>query len=138
VNLNAYCADLRLRLFEDIKSGRDPSLGTFDATVLKEGRTKGVVQLGTTRYEPQSLIFEFIFPDARTSSTVFTVTVDPPERIVFLPVPEWVIESIWQGDIAGSYHFESDAMALVAKFQDAMTPEGNAPLFGPQMAKRRE
>jgi hypothetical protein len=138
MTLNAYAAELRLRIFEEIKAGREPSLGSFDPLILKEARTKGTPQLGTTRYLPNELAFEFIFPDPKSSSTLLSVSVTPPERIVFLPVPEWVIESIWQGDIAGSYHFESEAMHLLESFGNLLTPEGNAPLFGPQLAKRRE
>ena len=57
---------------------------------------------------------------------------------MFLPVPDWVIESIWQGEISGSYHFESDAKALVEAFQAELSAENNPKWFLPQAAKRRE
>lgn len=137
--LNTYVAEKRLALFEELKRGASPSEGEFDATLLAEGRMKAAQpQMGTTRYEPNAIVIEFIFPDARSSATVFPVRLTPPERIVFLPVPEWVIESIWQGDIDGSYHFESDARALLATFEKGLEPEANAPWFGPRAAKRRE
>jgi len=55
-----------------------------------------------------------------------------------LPVPEWVVESIWQGDVAGSFHFERDAKRLLASFEQELEPDDNQKYFGPQMAKRRE
>lgn len=138
MSLNAFAATLRLRLFEDIKGGSDPSVGSFNAAILAEGRLKGTPQMGSTRYEPSALVFEFIFPDNVTVATVFTVTVDAPERIVFLPVPGWVIESIWQGEIDGSYHFESDALELVESFRRDLAADSNLAWFQKRQAKRRE
>jgi hypothetical protein len=66
------------------------------------------------------------------------VRVAAPERIVYLPVPEWVVESVWQGEVAGSYQFESDARRLVDKFQEETTTEGNTKWFQKQPPKRRE
>jgi hypothetical protein len=138
MKLNVFAAQKRLALFDELKSGLAPSEGSYNASALAEGRLKDEVQLGSTRFEPGAIHFEFIFPDSATSSTVVTVTLDPPERIVFLPVPEWVIESIWQGEISGSYEFESEAMARYSRFGGELEPENNAKWFGPQMAKRRE
>jgi len=138
MNLNAYAAQKRLALFDELRSGKAPSEGSFDAAVLAEGRLKGEAQLGSTRYEPSAIHFEFIFPDPTTTSTVLTVTLDPPEKILFLPVPEWVIESIWQGEISGTYEFETEALARYSRFGAELEPENNAKWFGPQMAKRRE
>jgi hypothetical protein len=138
MTLNEFAAKIRLKLFEEIRTGMTPSVGEFDATVLREGRAKGSAQMGTTRYEPHAILVEFIFPDSTSSATVLVIRIEPPERIVFLPVPEWVIESIWQGDISGSAHFESDANRMVSEFQDLLKPGANDGLFGPQPAKRRE
>lgn len=69
--------------------------------------------MGSTVYSPDSIQCEFIYPDPSSVPTVLTVSLIPPERIVFLPVPEWVVESIWQGEIAGSYQFESDARGMI-------------------------
>jgi len=138
MTLNAFAAEKRLKLFDELKRGSNPSEGSFDAAALAEGRMKGAPQIGTTRYEPRAIVFEFIFPDPRGGATVMPVRLDAPERIVFLPVPEWVIESIWQGDIDGSFHFESDAVALVESLKGELTPEGNAKWFEKRLAKRRE
>jgi hypothetical protein len=138
VNLNAFAAEKRRAIFDSLRAGHDPAEGSFNAETLKEGRMKGAPQVGSTRYEPHAIHFEFIFPDPSTTATVFTVTIVPTERIVFLPVPEWVIESIWQGDIDGSYHFESDAMTLMESFRGEVEPDKNLTWFGPRQAKRRE
>jgi hypothetical protein len=82
--------------------------------------------------------FEFIFSFSDGQTEVLQVKVTAPERIVYLPVPEWVVESVWQGEVAGSYHFESDARRLVDKFQGETTTEGNTRWFQKQPPKRRE
>jgi hypothetical protein len=138
MQLNAYAAQKRLALFEEIRNGQNPSEGTFDEAVLREGRTKGQPQVGSTRYEPYAIILEFIFHDPRGATVIFPVRLEVPERIVFLPVPNWVVENIWQGDIDGMYHFESEARRLLALFSEELEPEKNAVWFGPRAAKRRE
>ncbi|MFQ3669602.1 MAG: hypothetical protein SNJ61_12050 [Fimbriimonadaceae bacterium] len=138
MTLNQYAAEIRMQIFDSLKKGIDPPVGTFDASVLKEGKTKGEPQIGTTRYEPETIIFEFIFPDPRSAATVLSVRVGSPERIVFLPVPKWVVESIWQGDVDGSFHFESDAREMLAEFASLLEPDANRALFGPKQATRRE
>ncbi len=138
MNLTQHAAERRLQIFDDLVAGLLPREGAFDEHVLKEGRAKGQPQMGATRFEPDAIICEFIYPDALSSSTLFTVTLIVPERIIFLPVPEWVVESIWQGEITGSFHFESEAAELVAKFQAEIPPEGNLKWFLPQPPKRRE
>lgn len=138
MTLNAYAAEHRLALFEDLRKGLPPREGEYSEQALKDGRAKGQPQMGTTRYEPQSIVFEFIYPDPGSTATVLSVRVTAPERIVFLPVPEWVVETIWQGDVDGSYHFESEARELVSKLVTEVEPENNLKWFGPRQAKRRE
>jgi hypothetical protein len=55
-----------------------------------------------------------------------------------MPVPNWVIESIWQGEIDGSYQFESDAHNLLSQFSAQLEPEANRQLFGKKRPTRRE
>lgn len=136
--LNVFAAEKRRAIFDRIRAGDDPGEGAFDADVLREARMKSAPQVGSTRYEPFAIHFEFIFPDAASTATIFTVTVQPPERIVFLPVPDWVIENIWQGDIDGSYHFESHAIAAMASLEKELSLDGNLKWFGPRQPKRRE
>lgn len=138
MNLNAYAAEKRLALLEDLKKGLPPREGEFSEVLFKEGKVKGQPQMGTTLYHPSSIVFEFIYPDPHTTATVLSVRLPSPERIVFLPVPEWVVETIWQGEIDGSFHFESEALALMAGLQAELEPSANEKWFGKRDAKRRE
>ena len=132
MNLNAFAAEKRLELFEDLKAGRTPREGEYDEATLRDARVKGQPQLGATHYEPESIFLEFIYPEPKSYSAVLTVRIPSPERIVFLPVPEWVVESIWQGEISGSFQFESDAERMVADLHHQLAPQANAELFGPR------
>ncbi len=138
MTLNAYSAAKKMALFEDLKKGLPPSEGEFDEAVLREGKVKGDPLVGATRYEANSIYVEFIFPDPKTTSTILVVKLTPPERIVFLPVPSWVVENIWQGEVAGTFHFESEAIRLYQELGLELEMEANQKWFGPQMAKRRE
>lgn len=138
MTLNQFAAERRLAIFEDLRAGLEPREGSFDSTLLKEARAKGAPQMGTTRYLPHEIAFEFIYPDPHSTATILAVRLAPPERIVFLPVPTWVVENIWQGDIAGTHHFESDAIRLLRELEDELTAEGNLKWFEKQAAKRRE
>ena len=129
MNLNEFAAARRLSILADLQAGRNPE-GTFSEERLREARAKGKPpQMGTTRFEPDAVHFEFIYPDPQGSPIILTVTVKPLERIVFMPVPPWVVESIWQGEIAGSAHFESDAQRLLEEFRADLSPERNPSLF---------
>ena len=138
MSLNTYVSELRLRIFEELKGGLTPSVGEFSEEALKEGRVKGAPQMGATHFEPDAIFLEFIYPDPRSTATILSVKVQAPERIVFLPVPSWVVESIWQGDIDGSYHFESEANDLVEAFRSGLSADQNQEWFGKRQPKRRE
>jgi hypothetical protein len=138
MTLNAYAAAKRLAIFEELKLGHPPSEGEFDAGLLAEAKVKGEPQMGSTRFAPESIFLEFIYPGPQTSSSVVTVKLDAPERIVFLPVPSWVVENIWQGDISGTFHFESEANRLYEELELELGKDANKKWFEPQMAKRRE
>lgn len=138
MTLNEWSAEKRLLILEDLLAGRAPSLGVFDEVVLREGQVKGTPQMGGVRYAPLLVVFEFIFPDPLSSATVLSVSVVPPERIVFLPVPSWVIENVWQGEVFGSFHFESDARSLVERFELELDEESNLKWFEKQAPRRRE
>lgn len=129
MTLNAYAASKRLAILEDLKQKGLPGEGEYDETALAAGKVKGEPQLGSTRFEPDAILVEFIYPDPASSATILTVKLTPPERIVYLPVPEWVVESIWQGEISGSFHFESDARGLLAELENELSPEQNSRWF---------
>jgi hypothetical protein len=138
MNLNAFAAEKRLAIYEDLKQGLPPREGEYIEQLFKDGKVKGQPQMGTTRYEPNAIFFEFIYPDPHSTATVLSVRIPSPERIVFLPVPEWVVEKIWQGDVDGTFHFESEARRLVESLRAELSPEANLKWFGKRDAKRRE
>ena len=137
-SLSTFAARTKREIFEDLLAGRSPRVGAFDLELLSRSKVKQPVQMGTTIFHPWEVIFEFIFPDPIGGALVFSVEVAVGERIVLLPVPSWVVENIWQGSVDGSFHFETAARGLVAKFSGLLDAEENRKLFGPQMAKRRE
>ena len=130
MTLNEYAAAARLRILAELQAGISPSNATFSEERLREARARGKPpQMGTTRFEPHAINFEFIYPDPQGAPIVLTFTVKPPERIVFMPVPSWVVDSIWQGEINGSAHFESDAHRHLEEFKAALEPGKNEELF---------
>ena len=129
MSLNEWAVKIKRTVFDELSQGNEPGLGEFDCGALTEARTLGKPQMGATVFSPNAARFEFVFAGAN-STVVLSVSVASPERIVFLPVPSWVIESIWQGDVDGSYHFESKAESLLAELREMTEPEQNADLFG--------
>lgn len=132
MNLNQFAADRRMGIFSRLLTGGDPGEGAFDETALAQARVKGAPQMGATRYEPDGIVFEFIYPDPIATSQVFTVRIAPPERIVFMPVPPWVVANIWQGSVEGSPRFESEARALLERFADELESGPNRKWFEPE------
>lgn len=138
MSLAAFVAKWKRAIHEDLLAGRPPREGAYDDALLAEGRTKGPPQIGAARFEPRAVILEFIFPEPNAATTVFTVRLPAPERIVYLPLPEWVVETIWQGSIEGSYQFESDALRMLREFEAELEPSSNEKWFGRLPPKRRE
>ncbi|HTQ11771.1 MAG TPA: hypothetical protein VMI31_17045 [Fimbriimonadaceae bacterium] len=137
-NLNVFAAEKRTAIYEDLLNGREPREGLFDPAVLREAKAKGSPQMGTTTYTPAEIKFEFIYPDPNGAPNIVAVTLPAPERIVFLPVPSWVVENIWQGSIAGTPHFESEANRLVREFEAELCPEANPKWFERSAPTHRE
>ena len=124
--LSVFAALTKRKIYEELCLGFAPSVGSFVPELLRDAKDKGEPQMGTTVFAPDLVTFEYIY----SGSLLFSVSVVPPQRIVFMPVPSWVIETIWQGEIAGSYHFESDADALLAEFGRLLSPSENVKVFG--------
>lgn len=133
-----FAAQARRQVLEDLERGDDPSIGTYDPARLAEARAHGKPRMGAMVPSPRSLALEFPFHDHEGSATVFRVDVETPERVVYLGVPAWVVENVWQGTVDGSYAFESHAAALVEEFRASLEPLANAALFGPRPPTRRE
>jgi hypothetical protein len=138
MTLNEFLAKTKRDLFDDITSHRPLRTGVYDSQKLDDLSSKGEPQIGTETLEPEKVVFEFIFKMPDGQASVIQVEVVPPQRITYLPVPEWVVESIWQGEVSGSYHFESDAHDHLRAFERNLQPEQNADWFKKQSPKRRE
>ena len=138
MTLSEYLAATKRATHADLLKGDSPKVGKYDADALAKLRSSGEPQMGATVLEPESVRFEFIYPQSDGSAELLAVDVQSPERIVFMPVPAWVIETIWQGSIDGSHHFESDANRLQDELLESMKPLQNKKLFGRHQPKRRE
>ncbi len=138
MTLSEFVAKTKREIFAELQAGKIPSIGEFDARRIEDGRKLGPVQIGSASFSPSEIQLEFLYSDGKGNTVILTVKLASPERIVFLPVPEWVVESIWQGDIDGSFHFETQAQQLLQKFLLLIEPENNIGLFGPKQATRRE
>ena len=138
MTLSEYLAATKRGIHADLLKGDSPKVGKYDADALAKLRSRGEPQMGATVLEPESVRFEFIYPQSDGSAELLAVDVQSPERIVFMPVPAWVVETIWQGSIDGSHHFESDAKNLLLVLSESLEPLANKKLFEPQQPKRRE
>jgi hypothetical protein len=138
MKLAEFTAKLKREIYDDLEAGRPPRIGRYNDAVLKEGWAKGRPQMGSVTYRPDGLTLEFITRDPQGSAVILAVEIDSPERIVLMPVPSWVIESVWQGEVLGSHHFESHARQHLAAFNNLLEPEANRPLFDKQSPTRRE
>lgn len=136
--LAAWAATLKRSIYADLADGRAPSQGEWNEPLRVQAAAKARPLVGQTRFEPGAVVLEFIYPDPAGGTLVLPVRVASPERIVALPVPAWVVEEVWQGEVHGSHEFESDARAMVASFVADLEPEPNATFFGRQAPKRRE
>lgn len=138
MTLNQFAAERRLAILDRLVNGLEPQDGLFDPSVFLDAQSKGTPQMGTTRYLPDEIAFEFIYTGPQNIASILTVITPSPERIVYLPVPSWVVENVWQGEVAGAFHFESDAYRLLREFEAELTSASNRKWFDKQAAKRRE
>ncbi|MFQ3610625.1 MAG: hypothetical protein SNJ72_03925 [Fimbriimonadales bacterium] len=126
-------------LYEALQKRQAPPVGTYDADTLRECFRRAQVQTGTTQYFPDRIVFEFIFTEPSLGPVVLSITVTAPEPIVYMPVPDWVIEDVWQGDVTGSFRFRSEAEALLERFRSQLFSEENLAYFERhRLPKRRD
>lgn len=140
VRLREFVSDHLNSLFTALKASQAPPIGEYDEAQLKECLRRGRVQTGTVRYRPMAVQFEFIFQDPSLGPAVLTVTVETPEPIVYMPVPDWVQEEVWQGEVGGTFRFRSEAEQMIEQFAaSTFSTDQNAVWFEErQRAKRRE
>lgn len=136
--LSTYVASKKREIFDRLRRGESPGEGVFDASVMAAAKDLGAPQMGTTVYAPRSIQIEFIYHDPLSSNLVLKVVLDAPERIVFLPVPEWVHQTIWQGEVDGTFRFESEARRLLGAFEGELGESENLKWFEKRLPTTRE
>lgn len=125
-------------IFEALQQKQPPPVGEYDANTLKECFRRTTVQTGTTHFQPDHVLLEFIFLEASLGPAVLCVRILTPEPIVYMPVPDWVIQDVWQGEVTGSFRFASEAESLLKKLHNQIFAETNALFFDerPQLKHR--
>lgn len=136
--LNTYVAAMKREIFDRLRTGEPPHIGAYDETVWKDAKDKGVPQMGTATFTPRTIQLEFIFRDPLSANLVLLVTLDAPERIVFMPVPKWVHQEVWQGEVDGTFRFESEAFDLLRELSLELSEEGNKAWFEKRLPTTRE
>ncbi|MGQ9657035.1 MAG: hypothetical protein ACUVV1_03905 [Fimbriimonadales bacterium] len=126
-------------IFDALKASSAPPVGEYDPAVLRECLRRAQPQVGASRFLPDAVVLEFIFQDPSLGPAVLSVRVPTPEPIVYMPVPDWVVEDVWQGDVTGSFRFLSEAEQLLAAFREQVFTERNRAYFEkPDLPKRRD
>ncbi len=139
MTLREFVRDQIQAIFEALKAGGAPPIGEYDPAQLKECQRRSYPQVGTTNFQPDAIVLEFIYQDASLGPAVLSVRVPAPEPIVYMPVPDWVIEDVWQGDITGSFRFQSEAEQLLTAFREQVFTERNRAYFEKSdIPKRRD
>ena len=125
MKLNVWVAENKRSIFDNLVQGTPPQIGRFDEILFKEVLNLNAPTMGKTVFAPNGVSFEFVYQVQDSSAIIFPVWVESPHRIVYRPVPDWVIENIWQGSIAGSYVFEPEANEAINDFVARLTPNTN-------------
>ena len=60
MGLNQFTSELRSKIFEELKLGFVPSEGTYSEQLLRDARSKGQPQMGSTRFEPDAIVIDLI------------------------------------------------------------------------------
>jgi hypothetical protein len=137
MTLAEFVAHLRRQVLDALTSGSELAGFNFDPDRLKEGKRKGPPQAGAVRFTPTEVRLEFLFTAPGSAATVLEVSVAAPERIVWMPVPDWVIENIWEGEVIGSFAFESEALQRVNAYIAKLAQGINETDFGQTSKTRR-
>lgn len=140
MTLREFVREQIQQIYEALRQGQAPPIGEYDPATLKECMRRTTVQIGTTHYRPESVLLEFIFTEPSLGPAILTVRVPAPEPIVYMPVPDWVIEDVWQGEVTGSFRFASEAQILLKKLHNQIFSETNILYFEerPQLKHRNQ
>ena len=139
MTLREFTHTTRKQILDALQHKKAPPIGHFDRKVFEEAVQLREVQLGSAHYTPHSVILEFIFlRDQPGTPLILSVEVDTPEPVVFMPVPEWVQEDVWQGEVKGTFRLRSEAERLMEAFRHHVLEEENRHYFEQRSAPRRE
>ena len=107
----------RRTLLETLKAGKRPDDATFDAGAVEAALAKGVPREGAIRFLPDAAIVEVHVAFAGSAPAIW------------MAVPDWVVENVWQGEVTGRHLFESQARAALDRVAAGILPEPNAAAF---------
>ena len=139
MSLREFVREQVQAIFAALQAGSAPPIGEYDPAALQECLRRAQPQVGASRFTPNAIVLEFIFQDASLGPAVLSVRVPAPEPIVYMPVPDWVIEDVWQGEVTGSFRFLSEAERLLEAFRAQVFTERNRAYFEkPDLPKRRD
>ncbi len=138
MTLREFVREQIQQIYGALQQGQPPPVGEYEPATLKECMRRTTVQIGTTHYRPDSILLEFIFTEPSMGPAILTIRIPAPEPIVYMPVPDWVIEDVWQGEVTGSFRFASEAQLLLKKLQNQIFSEANLLYFDerPQLKHR--
>jgi hypothetical protein len=139
MSLREFVREQVQAIFAALQAGSPPPIGEYDPAALRECLRRAQPQVGASRFTPDAVVLEFIFQDPSLGPAVLSVRVPAPEPIVYMPVPDWVIEDVWQGEVTGSFRFLSEAERLLEAFRAQVFTERNRAYFEkPDLPKRRD
>lgn len=139
MTLREFTNVTRKQILDALQHKLPPPIGHFDRRTFEDAVQMREVQMGCTRYTPHSVVLEFVFlHDTPGAPLILCVEVDAPEPVVFMPVPEWVQEDVWQGEVKGTFRLRSEAERMIESFRRQVLEEDNTHYFDQRPVPRRE
>jgi len=139
MTLREFTNTTRKQVFEALQHKTPPPIGHFDLKTFEEAIQLRQVQMGGAHYTPHSVVLEFVFlHDSPGAPLILSVEVETPEPVVYMPVPEWVQEDVWQGEVKGTFRLRSEAERMLSDFRHHVLECDNPHYFDERPAPRRE
>ncbi len=139
MTLREFTNTTRKQVFEALRHRMPPPIGHFDRKTFEEAVQMREVQMGGAHYTPHSVVLEFVFlHDNPGAPLILSVEVETPEPVVFMPVPDWVQEDVWQGEVKGTFRLRSEAERMLNAFRHHVLECENLHYFEERPVPRRE
>ncbi|MCS6949110.1 MAG: hypothetical protein NZ520_01480 [bacterium] len=139
MTLREFTNAARKQILEALQHKQPPPIGHFDRKAFEEAMQMREVQMGSAHYTPRSVVLEFVFwHDTPGAPLILSVEVETPEPVVFLPVPDWVQQDVWQGEVKGTFRLRSEAEQMLETFRRHVLEGENLHYFEERPAPRRE